>query len=98
MIEKHWVYKVVVDGSIRYIGYTNDLMRRQKQHNYLIKMGKKKMLYDEVRKLGLKEIKLVTVKTFYNRVDAKRYECLLILLDYFKDKKLWQRIPRIKDL
>lgn len=99
MNEKHWVYKVVIDGVIRYVGYTNDIVRREKQHNYLLKKGKNKLLYNNIRIIDKEtNIKLITIKTFQNHVEAKRYECLLILIDYFKDKQLWQKVPQIKDL
>lgn len=94
-----WVYQIEIGGVIRYIGYTNDLIKREKQHNYLcFKTNKKKLLYNSVRKLGIKEIKLKPLKPFKDKVDAKRWECYLILNDWFNGRLLWQRVPKISDV
>lgn len=92
------VYKVKIMDSIRYIGYTNDIKRRQYNHNYLLKKGKKKILYDELRKLNILSIELLPIKYFKTKVEAKRYECLLILNDHFTNKQLLQKVPRISDM
>lgn len=97
----YYVYKVRIGSKIRYVGYTNNITAREKQHNYLcFKQEKKKILYNNIRKYypDVKEISLITVKTFSNKVDAKRYECYLILNDYFTNKEFWQRVPRISDV
>ena len=94
------VYMIKVNGIVRYIGRTNDLVRREAQHNYLcFKKLTKKQLYKEIRKYEtLTTIKLQKVKSFQSKVDAKRWECYLILNDYFGKKQLWQTVPRISDI
>jgi len=90
---------IKVNGVVRYIGRTNDLERREKQHNYLcFKKQTKKQLYQEIRNYPITDIKLQRVKSFQSKVDAKRWECYLILNDYFGKKLLWQRVPRISDV
>lgn len=93
------VYKIEVDGVIRYIGHTNNIKRRQTQHNYLFKKDKKKDLYYKI-KLSHSEYKfnLVEIKRFKSKTEAKRWEALLILLDHFRRKNLWQKPPQIKDM
>jgi predicted GIY-YIG superfamily endonuclease len=96
----YWVYEIKIDGIRRYIGITNDLEKRQKQHNYLIKKDNKKMLYKMIKKTNGDNyyISLEKLKPFKEKVDARRFECLIILNDYFGQKKLWQRVPRISDI
>lgn len=96
----YYVYKIKVLGKTRYIGYTENIDIRQKQHNYLcFKKGKKKKLYDSIRTIkDITKIDLITIKTFQTKIEAKRYECFLILNDYFTKKELWQNIPRITDI
>lgn len=96
---KYVVYKVTIDGTIRYIGYTCNLKQRQSQHNQLYKSGKKKILYNNLRRRKHEgDLKLEVLKTFTTKTRAKRYECYLILKDYFTKNELWQRIPRISDI
>lgn len=90
------VYKIEIDNIVRYIGHTNNLKRRQTQHNYLLKKGVKKDLYDNISDKSTK-ITLIPMREFKSKVDAKRYECLFILTDYFTQKKLWQKLPKISD-
>jgi len=96
----YWVYRIEVDKITRYVGYTDDLTRREKQHNYLcFKVGKKKKLYDGIKEIkAVGKIELTPIKTFRTKVEAKRYEAFLILNDYFNKKELWQHIPRISDM
>ena len=91
------VYKIEVDGITRYIGHTNNLKRRQTQHNYLFRKGKSKDLYDNITDRDYK-FKLIPLREFKSKVEAKRWECLLILTDHFGDKLLWQKPPQIKDM
>jgi predicted GIY-YIG superfamily endonuclease len=95
-----WIYRIDIDKKTRYIGYTEDIDRREKQHNYLcFSAGKNKELYNNIKKLSkTKTITLTPIKTFRTKVEAKRYECFLILNDYFTKKELWQRVPRITDV
>lgn len=95
----YWVYRIEIRNTTRYIGYTSDIDARQKQHNYLcFKKGMKKDLYNRIREIRAGEIKLTAIKTFRTKVEAKRFECFLILSDYFGKKELWQRVPRITDM
>lgn len=97
----YWVYRIEISDKTRYIGYTANIETREKQHNYLcFKKGKKKVLYDNIRKERprLNEIKLRAIKSFRTKVEAKRFECFLILNDYFNKKELWQKVPRITDM
>lgn len=96
----HWVYRIEIDRITRYVGYTEDLIRREKQHNYLcFKAQKKKILYNKIRNSTKeKSIELKKVKSFKSRLEAKRFECFLILNDYFTKKEYWQRVPRITDI
>lgn len=95
----YWVYRVEVNKITRYVGYTDNIKRREKEHNYLcFKALKKKKLYNGLRKdKNILKIELIPVKTFLTRVEAKRYEAFLILNDYFNKKQLWQHIPIIMD-
>jgi len=94
-----WVYGIKISGTWRYIGMTGNIEKRQKEHNYYCfkKLGKKQ-LYNEVRNTDIKNLKLIKIKNFGRKVDAKRYECYLILKDYFTMGNLWQRVPRISDI
>jgi predicted GIY-YIG superfamily endonuclease len=97
----YYVYKIEINKVTRYIGYTGDIESRNKQHNYLcFKKMKSKILYNNIRKLypSLKKINLSVVKVFSTKLEAKRFECFLILHDHFSKKELWQRIPRITDV
>jgi predicted GIY-YIG superfamily endonuclease len=93
------VYGIDIEGITRYIGSTGDLKRREKEHNYLcFKKAKKKDLYDKIRALGSQtHITLYLIKTFKTRVEAKRFEALLILEDWFNERNLWQKVPHISD-
>jgi predicted GIY-YIG superfamily endonuclease len=91
------VYKIEIDGIIRYIGHTNNIKRRQTQHNYLFKKGKKKELYDNITDKSIRLV-LTPLREFKSKVEAKRWECLLVLQDHFSDKSLWQKPPQIKDM
>ena len=95
-----WIYRIDIDKKTRYIGYTEDIDRREKQHNYLcFSKHKKKQLYDNIKRhTKATTITLTPIKTFRTKVEAKRYECFLILSDYFTKKELWQRVPRITDV
>lgn len=92
-----YLYQIIINNKTRYIGRTNDLKKREYQHNYLLKKGKDKLLYNNIRLENIKSISLQSISEFKNITEAKRYECYLILKDYFTDKELWQRVPLIKD-
>jgi len=98
---KYIVYKILIDKKTRYIGHTNDLLRREKQHNYLcFRTKNKKILYNKIKTLYPEygDLSLIEIKGFNTKIEAKRYECFLILTDYFGDKELWQQIPKISDM
>lgn len=95
----YYVYQIKIKNAVRYIGMTNDLHRRELEHNnHCFKKDVEKVLYNKIRDTtNLTEIKLEVIKTFKTRTEAKRWECLLILIDHFKSKKLWQKVPSISD-
>lgn len=95
---KWFVYKIEFGGIVRYIGKTGDMVVREKNHNYLcFKKLQNKILYNEIRSGGLGEIKLIKLKEFNSELDARRWECMLILKDYFGERNLWQMVPNIND-
>jgi predicted GIY-YIG superfamily endonuclease len=96
------VYEIKYDNNTVYIGRTNNLNRREKEHNRFLRRPdndktKRKPLYQFLLESGCNQVKLSLVKEFKTKVDAKRYEMLLILLDYFGDRKLKQKVPSISD-
>lgn len=97
------VYKIVINDIVRYIGHTNNIPRREKEHNYSFKKGFKKDLYNFIRAESTITnfdgyiITLIPIKEFKKKVDAKRYEMYLILDDYFNQKILKQKVPNISD-
>jgi len=94
---KTYLYKIEVSGIIRYYGITNDLTRRQSQHNLGLRKEEKKELYDFLREQGIDKIQLVEVEVFKKRIDAKRKEAFMILEDYFSRKELKQKVPSLSD-
>ena len=88
------VYQIRIDGVVRYIGSTNNLKRRQTQHNYLFKKGDMKKLYQNIRLYG-RDNNIVLEERFKsdNKTEAMRYEAFLILKDYFDDRSYWQTPP-----
>lgn len=105
----HTVYQIIYHptlnttyrGEVIYYGRTNDLKRRQYEHNYRYKMGKKKQLYDFLREQGFpndRKIYLKPLKTFKKKVEAKRYEAYLLLHHHFYGEyPLQQKLPAISD-
>ena len=94
---KTWVYRIEVNGTVRYVGITCTLKRRQTQHNTGLKKGEVKELYDFLRAEEIETIELIPVQQFPTRVMAKRYECLLILQDLFGKHELKQKCPSLSD-
>ena len=96
---EYYVYKIIIDRITRYIGRTNNIDRRTKEHNYRYKTGLDKPLYNFLRSTQFdKDIKLQIVYKSKNKTDAKRKEMFLILKDYFSKKQLIQKVPRISDM
>lgn len=96
-VSKNTLYKIEIDGVVRYWGITNDLKRRQNQHNRGIRTGIKKELYDWLRENSIDEVELIPHAEYKNRVEAKRNEMYLILTDWLGPKLLKQKIPSIMD-
>jgi predicted GIY-YIG superfamily endonuclease len=93
MDKNFYVYEVVVNGNRRYVGFTNNIKRRKKQHFKGINSDDKKALYVAIRELKTPQIDINVIGVFEKSVEAKRWEAHLVLLDYFSDKMLWQSIP-----
>lgn len=91
------VYQITFNDEIIYIGRTNNIKRRQSEHNTRLKSGYKKDVYTFLKEKGISNISLQPIKEFKTAVDAKRYEMLLILQDYFSSNVLKQKVPQIKD-
>jgi predicted GIY-YIG superfamily endonuclease len=91
------VYRISNRNNVIYIGYTNDLTRRSKEHNYHLNKGTSKQLYDFLRKKQIRSIKLELLKKFKTRTEAKRFECMLILMYHFAGHSTLQKIPSISD-
>ncbi len=96
---KYKVYYIKYRDMRIYYGYTNDLKRRTYEHNYNLRKGKNILLYNKLKEFGIDSVELEVVKEFNNKVEAKRYECFLILREYFNEcgdpVKLWQKVPSI---
>jgi len=97
----NYVYEIKNENlETIYIGRTNDLDRREKEHNRncFNKKVIKKELYKYIRnETNIKFIKLYPVGIFKTKIEAKRFEMLLILQDFFGNKKLKQKVPSISD-
>jgi len=96
-------YKIEIEGIIRYVGMTNNLSRREYQHktdcfNEKSKQYNKK-LYKWIREHNYTndDIVLIPIYNSRNRVECKRYECRLILNDFFDKKEFIQNVPNISD-
>ena len=89
----YFVYEIVVDGIRRYVGITDNIKRRQSQHRRDLKV-KPKYLYRMIRENSPETtISLNVIKECENKGDCVRWECKMILDDYFGEKKLWQSFP-----
>ena len=91
------VYQIKIQNVVRYVGRTNNLHRRQLEHNRLIKNSKGSSIHQYCRDNGLQAIELIPIKVFKTKIESKRYEMYLILVDYFNRKDLIQKIPNISD-
>lgn len=93
MNENFYVYEILVNDQRRYVGYTNNIKRRKKQHFKGINSDDKKTLYVAIRNLKNPQIDINVIGVFEKSIEAKRWEAHLVLSDYFSDKKLWQSVP-----
>ena len=97
----YFVYNIIHNGKVVYIGRTTNIKTRQARHNLDYKRGIKKTLYDFLRLEGVEVIKLNPIIEYKEKIHSKRFEMYLMLTNYFEnDMKLTlkQRIPNISDL
>ena len=88
------VYEIKIDDVVRYIGITNNLKRRQKEHNKSFRVDPKKFLYKKIKEYHQEiDLSLEPIYEYENKLEASRMEAKLILDDYFGEKKLWQAPP-----
>lgn len=79
------VYKIEVNEVCLYIRHTSDLKKREYQHNYLLKKGKDKELYNYLRSINVDRVQLIPLQSYKKKTDAKRLEMFLILSFKFLD-------------
>jgi predicted GIY-YIG superfamily endonuclease len=91
------VYSITCNGTVRYIGITNCLIRRATQHNKGISSDDRKPFYIWCRENGIESVDLEMIYEYKTRVEAKRRECLIILQDHFNEKQLINKVPNISD-
>jgi len=89
------VYEIRINGVRRYIGITNNFVRRQKEHLRAIKAGKDKYLYQKINELPLETTKISfkQISEELTSIESARLEAWLILSDYFQNKELYQSPP-----
>lgn len=103
--QKHTIYKVTVNDQTIYIGRTNDLDRRIKEHLRLFKKclnepklnDKQLYQYCVANKISLSNEHFQPIKSIEGIVEAKRYEMFMILNAHFNNDPIQQTIPIIKD-
>jgi len=90
-----FVYRIVIDGYVRYVGVSNNVVRRGKEHVRAFKKGDSKYLYKKMREGGLDESYLIleVISDELTILDARRLEAKIILEDYFSGKYLFQSAP-----
>jgi hypothetical protein len=89
------VYEIKINDIRRYVGVTNNFIRRQKEHIRCIKLNKAKYLYQMINETPPEETK-ISFRQLTGEVsilEARRYEAYLILDDLFSEKSLWQYAP-----
>jgi len=91
------VYRINHKKKAIYIGYTNNIDRRCKEHNYHLKKGTMKEMYDYLRKKKVSKIVLEPLRTFKSKTEAKRFEMLMILMYHFGTYRTLNKIPNISD-
>lgn len=93
------VYIIEYNDKIIYYGRTNDLKRRQYQHNYQLKKENNNTLYTYLKENKTSTIVLKSIYEYKTKVESKRMEMYLILKHYFTEEEftLKQKIPNISD-
>tara|TARA_R110002050_G_scaffold74369_3_gene159590 strand:- start:3333 stop:3668 length:336 start_codon:yes stop_codon:yes gene_type:complete len=96
------VYLLSYNNIELYIGMSKDPLKRLKQHQYSLNKGDLKPLYNHLRESGITilDLDLSILKTFKTRVQAKRYECYILLKQYFEndfEMITFNKIPNISD-
>jgi predicted GIY-YIG superfamily endonuclease len=91
------VYEIRFSGEVRYIGITNDLKRRQRQHRFESKREDLKKFLYKMKAEHHQEEDIVLKEVFMTekKIEAIRMEAHLILKDWFDKRKLWQSAPHI---
>lgn len=89
------VYEIKVNGVRRYVGVTNNFVRRQKEHLRAIKNGQSKYLYQKINETPpeLTKISFSQISDELTILEARRFEGFLILSDWFNRRELWQSAP-----
>lgn len=97
--KSYHVYIIEHNGDIIYYGRTNDLKRRQYQHNYNLRKDKENLLYTYLKENKVPEIVLKSIYEYKTKIESKRMEMFLILNHYFNEDEftLKQKIPNISD-
>jgi len=102
------VYTIVINNKTVYVGRTNDIDRREKEHrtSYLkylktndLSNGKKLYMWLYQNEIKPSEIVLNPVYIAKNKLESKQYEAFLILWFKFTQKNyyLQQKTPSITD-
>jgi len=94
----NYVYQIKINNTVRYIGISNDLDRREAQHRSGVKSNTPKPFYQWCNTNGIKasDITLEPIFKHSKRVEVKRYEAFWILHYYFSDNNtLLNKLPAI---
>lgn len=97
---KYNVYQIKINNEVRYIGDSKNIVEREKQHKKAFKANLSKPFYKWLHSINYNgEIRLESIFSTKNKVEAKRYELYTILHYYFNTSptQLKQRIPNIRD-
>jgi len=82
-----YVYTIEHNNKIIYVGMSNNLLRRQKEHTRNInKQSPTKTLYKYLVKAGVTTVTLNMIAEFKYRSSAKSYEAFTILTELFIHK------------
>jgi len=90
------VYEIRYKDERIYVGRTKNIVNRTKSHKYSIK-SKPSMLYQFARDNNIMSFDLITIRTFKNKTESKRWEMYEILTDHFNKKQLLNKVPNISD-